>query len=321
MPVFQVHVSGRADPTVVIPATKSFQDYQRNEERLQDETSASLTLGQPIFQIRQIDSLVQHLCKALPEKVAARWQGPSKPQSFHLSLIETLDETAFEPTRDTQSHSSQAQTAAGASIHGSTSPLASATVQELKRLISEGVLETCTEWLKTCNNEDIRSDQEEESEDENEQPWFSSTLADSDGLSLAPITTVPDQWTCYADQQSAIDSFPEFSMPPPYHPRTRPYEATWASLPPFGLLPTLDSDFSPFSASPSRPLNMEPLSTQPIDSSLPPRVAQRSHLDSTRVANQDGLDDWQLWDQKPTPGQIDITLPELPELPEANEDP
>lgn len=318
MPVFRVHVSGRTDPTVLTSATKVFQDYQRNDERLPDETFASFMLGQPIFQIQQIDSLVLHLCKTLPEKVAARWQGPSEPRSFHPNFIETLDETAFEPTGDIHSQSSQAQTAARARIHGSTSPLASATFQELKQLISEGVLETCTEWLKTCNKEDLGSDLEEDSEDENEneQPWFNSTLAD---LSLAPITTVPDQWTWYADQQSTSTLFPELSIPPPNPPRTNPYQATWASLPPFGLLPTHDNHFSSASATPCGPEYMEPLSTQSIDSAL---VAQRSHLDSTLIATQDGLDSWEIWGHSARPGQMDTTLPELPELPkEANQDP
>jgi hypothetical protein len=318
MPMFRVHVSGQTESTALSRATKSFQDYQRNDERLQDETFASLALDQPIFQIGQIDSLVRHLCKTLPERVAARWQAPSEPQGFHSSLIPKPVETAFEPTGDIHSQSSQAQTAARASIDDSTSPLALATVQELKQLISEGVLETCTEWLKTCNNEDIGSDQEEESEDENEQPWFSSTLAD---LSLAPITTVPDQWTWYADHQRTSISHPEVSIPPPNPPRTNPSQATWARLPPLDPLPTLDMHLNSASATPCGPAYVEPLPTQPISSAYLWHAAQRSHLDSTLVATQDGLGDWAFWDLNSRPEQLDTTLPELPELSEANQEP
>jgi hypothetical protein len=231
--------------------------------------------------------------------------------------METLNQTALELADGTNVQCSQASTVSSAGIHALTSPPASASVQELKRLISEGVLETCTEWLKTCNEEELYSDQEE-SEDDNEQGCSSSTLAKSEALSLAPITTVPDQWSWYADLQTAGTSteHPDFSMPPPNLPRTHPPHAAWATLPPFDLLPTLDCDFSTASATPCGPIYMGPLPTQTTDSAMmQPQMAQSSGLDSTLVPAHDVLDDWELWDQSSMPAQIG------PSLPEANQDP
>lgn len=62
-------------------------------------------------------------------------------------------------------------------------------------MISESVLETCSEWLRTCREQD--DSDEEDSDYDNEQSRSSSSLANQQDLSLASIAPASDQGQWY----------------------------------------------------------------------------------------------------------------------------
>ena len=209
----------------VHPATKLYQDYHSDDERPKDTTSASGLLGEPFPWIEQIKSLIEHLYNTLPEKVSTRWQG--QPKSGGLpTLAEALNATA-----NTGRQCSQAQSGplTGAELNSS-QPLAS--IQELKTLISEGVLETCAEWLRNCR--ELDDTDHEESADDSEHNHFTSGLANSQSLSLAPITTLPDQWSWYPEDRISSD-YKDYSTPPSKLPQPQPPKLPSFSQPKSGL--------------------------------------------------------------------------------------
>ncbi|ERF71178.1 hypothetical protein EPUS_06007 [Endocarpon pusillum Z07020] len=174
--------------------------YQSDKERSKDATHVSLSLDQPSPETQQIDCLVRYLCRILPDKVLNRLQGQPKAES-HSIWTETLNATTLQFAENPIQQCSRTHNEPHTEAHSCNTGQYSATEEGLKTVISEGVLETCSEWLRTRMEQDDDSD-EEKSEYENEQSRSSSSLQD---LSLAPITTVPDQWNRYAETQTPGD--------------------------------------------------------------------------------------------------------------------
>ncbi|KAF7508309.1 hypothetical protein GJ744_009454 [Endocarpon pusillum] len=177
--------------------------YQSDKERSKDATHVSLSLYQPSPETQQIDHLVQYLCRVLPDKVWNRLQGQPKAAS-HPIWTEALNATTLQFAENPVQQCSRTHNEPHTEAHSCNTSQYSAAEEGLRTVIAEGVLETCSEWLRIRREQDDDSD-EEKSEYDNEQSRSSSSMANRQDLSLAPITTVPGQWSWYAESQTQRD--------------------------------------------------------------------------------------------------------------------
>lgn len=229
----------------VLP-TNCNQDYQSNNEVLPDAALVPRS-------INQINSLIDHLCNTLPQRILTELQ--RQPQSAQnsasreVSLRET-SELGGEIRQESSRRPLRCFTEPSRSFEFATPPSA----YKLRKLVSDSVTETCTEWLRN-RQEDSDSDSEE-SEDDNLPKDCTSHLSYGDDLVMPVVstTTIPDlgDWNSETLRSQSSTSRADVSLLlsnpfgyPPNENWTRPadYSSYDANL----LNPMVDNNFSTIS--------------------------------------------------------------------------
>jgi hypothetical protein len=102
--------------------------------------------------------------------------------------------------------------------------------QTLKALISESVVETCTDWMRSQNEQD--DDSSQESDDDNDQSQPTSTLISRQGGFQPSATTVPEHWKSYPEpQRDQAWAYHDLSIQPSNLHQPSPTFTSWITLP------------------------------------------------------------------------------------------
>lgn len=186
-------------------------------------------------------------------------------------------------------HSAQTQSQPSTEADTSAEHSLPASAQELKGLISESVVETCTDWMKNRKEED--NDSDEDSEDDDVQSHSISTFSNIYDLSLPSMTSLSRYLSGYPETQREQTSTHYANL------GTRPSDSdNWQSLPQTSLVrqtqpPQLDFPPYRFQSVPEYPndLNLYEfpqytsnfMHAQFLDSPMQPDVAESSNLEAT----------------------------------------
>ncbi len=274
---------------------------------------------------RQVDSLVQHLCDVLPEKIFKQWEGQPEKQA-NAASPGTAAGAAQKSAENLGRYLSRTETMQSerfSEADKSNNITPSASVHGLKALISESVAETCTEWLRNHKEQDDDSGQE--SEDPIEQSHHTSSLADRQELSVASVTTAPDQWGWQPEIQEVTEA--DISLSPFDYYQPLPSHVYWPPPPQpspsnYGALNSSMSDsISSRTAAHFELMNSFPATgLQFSNPSMQPDMAQSGTFQGTvgsPFGNSSALGSlrtcWRDWELMTIPeGGPDIAPPPLP---------
>lgn len=275
-----------------------------------------------------LDSLIQHLCATLPQKILGAWQGGQEPHGVSTS-IDKSGATARNSADEIRLCSPAPIEQPIEEPNSDEFPV-SHSVQKLKTIISNSVTETYTEWLGNRKEQDDDEDSgEEESEDDNEQGQSTSTLTNPQDQSLASMTRMEDQWLRYSETgfdptwtNPTIDTTtPSGLQLPPTS------DGSWTYLPypdtssyiGAGMDSALDSNSDGTSFLPSNYLYSSWLpGPEFMFSSMQPDVALSNSIDPSTSSTLYEYSwppsypeiDWRRWEQATIQTEIATTLPE-----------
>jgi hypothetical protein len=251
------------------------------------------------------------------------WQGQPKSQE-NSTCTGSQCRTSRESTHMNR-ESSQRQAERLVESYISNEPPLSHSAQTLRALISKSVMETCTDWMRSQNEQD--GDSIRESDDDNDQSHPTSTLTSRQRGFQPSATTVPEHWKSYPEpQRDQACAYPaDLSIQPSNLHQKIPSVTPWITLPqpafPFYRFPDLSTTYGSNLESDTAARSALSLSssqeTQSMEPFAPLHMTANSGLDGPGFTfggsywpDTSSTSIWGPWDQTQMRAEVAITLPE-----------